>query len=166
MLAGFLPGNGAAAAFFCSCSCRSVSEVAAREDLAGTRALVFSQPGVPTSAVLWKTAASALFLLLLGAPLVIRCAARLARARARDARGILFVAAAVARAWALSPRAASSFPALYLALWYMAASNAPGADFTGTLSESPRLAVSLLFLAGAAVLVAAAAGRERALRTG
>ena len=30
-----------------------VAEVAAREQLSGTRSLVFSQPAIPSSAVLW-----------------------------------------------------------------------------------------------------------------
>jgi len=159
ILAGFVPGNGAAMAFLLLLV-PAVAEVAAREDLSGTRALVFSQPGIPASAVLWKTAALALFVALLGAPLVIRSAAA-SPARGLGALAGLLAAAGFATGLGFLTSGGKLFSGLYLPVWYMAASNAPGADFTGTLSKSPRLAVSLLFLAGAALLVAVAAGRER-----
>jgi len=159
LVAGFVPGRGAAAAFLLLLV-PAIAEVAAREDLSGTRALVFSQPGVPTSAVLWKTAALALFVGILGAPLVIRSAAA-SPARGLGALAGLLATAGIAAGLGFLTSGGKLFSGLYLPVWYMAVSNAPGADFTGTLSESPRVAVSLLFLAGAAVLVGAAAARER-----
>ena len=56
ILAGLLPGN-LAQGIFLVLLVPVISEAAAREDLAGTRSLVFSQPGVPASPVLWKAAA-------------------------------------------------------------------------------------------------------------
>ncbi len=53
ILAGLLPGN-LAQGIFLVLLVPVISEAAAREDMAGTRALVFSQPGVPASPVLWK----------------------------------------------------------------------------------------------------------------
>ena len=112
-----------------------ISEVAAREDLAGTRALVFSQPGVPASPVLWKTAAVALVVLMLGAPLAIQCFLVVARR-------------AASRAWRACSRSPASsvgfgsltsggklFSGLYVVVWYMGLSNLPAADFTAALSS-------------------------------
>ncbi len=62
----------------------AVSEVAARESLAGTRGLVFAQPGLPASPVLWKAGAILVFSLAFGLP----CAAR-ALARSPAAGGAL-----------------------------------------------------------------------------
>ena len=62
ILAGLLPGNFAQGIFLVLLV-PVISEAAAREDMAGTRSLVFSQPGVPASPVLWKTAALALVVL-------------------------------------------------------------------------------------------------------
>jgi len=159
ILAGFVPGKGAAAVFLLLLV-PAIAEAAAREDLSGTRALVFSQPAVPASAVLWKTGALALFVAVLGAPLVIRSAAA-SPARGLGALAGLLAAAGIATGLGFLTSGGKLFSGLYLPVWYMAASNASGADFTGTLSQTPRLGVSLLFLAGAAAVVAAAAVRER-----
>jgi hypothetical protein len=73
-----------------------VSEVAAREKLAGAQGLVFSQPGVPSSVVLWKTAATALFLLVLATPLVLRSMVASPSRGLCALLGVLFVAGAAA----------------------------------------------------------------------
>jgi hypothetical protein len=72
LLAGLLPGNFAQGLFLVLLA-PMISEVAAREKLAGTRALVFSQPGVPSSPALWKAAAVSVVVLMLGAPLAMKC---------------------------------------------------------------------------------------------
>jgi hypothetical protein len=159
LVAGFVPGKAAAAAFLLLLV-PAIAEVAAREDLSGTRALVFSQPGVPTSAVLWKTAALALFVAILGAPLAVRTAIASPARGAAAVAGLLAVAG-FAAGFGFLTGGGKLFSGLYLPVWYMAASGASGADFTGTLSPSPSLAVSLSFLAGALILVAIAAARER-----
>ena len=87
ILAGVLARPDAARAAFLVLLVPVIAEVAAREDLAGTRALVYSQPGVPSSPVLWKAAAVALV-----SPDPRRAAddprvRRLARARPRLRRG-------------------------------------------------------------------------------
>ena len=162
IVAGFVPGKGAPAVFLLLLV-PAVAEAAAREELSGTRALVFSQPGVPRSAVFWKTGALALFVATLGVPLVVRAAAA-SPARGLGALAGLLAVAGFAAGLGFLTSGGKLFSGLYLPAWYMAASNAPGADFTGTLSQSPRLSVSLFYLAGAGLAVAAAAGRERARR--
>ena len=82
LLAGLLPGNFAQGLFLVLLV-PVISEVAAREKLAGTRALVYSQPGVPSSPALWKTAAVSIVVLMLGAPLAMQVLPRLADPRAR-----------------------------------------------------------------------------------
>ncbi len=159
LLAGLLPGNLAAGVFLVLLI-PVISEVAAREDLAGTRALVFSQPGVPASAVVWKTAALALFLLALGAPLVIRSFV------ASPVRGLACVAgllaiAGVAVGFGSLTRGGKLFSALYVAAWYMAMSGTAAADFTGALAKAPVPLYSLAYLGLGLLLTAAAMARER-----
>lgn len=159
LLAGLLPGNFAAGIFLVLLI-PVISEVAAREDLAGTRALVFSQPDVPASTVLWKTAALALFLLALGAPLVIRSFV------ASPVRGLASVAGllaivGVAVGFGSLTRGGKLFSALYVAVWYMAMSGTAAADLTGALSKAPVPLYSLAYLGLGLILVAAAMARER-----
>jgi hypothetical protein len=159
ILAGFLPGNGAAAVFFLLLV-PIVSEVAAREVLAGTSALVFSQPGVPASAVLWKFAAVAVFLSALGAPLVIRVFIASPVRGLAAAAGILFVAGAAVGLGSLTA-GGKLFSGVYLALWYFALNNLPQADFAGVLGKAPVPLYSVVYLSIALALVSAAAVRAR-----
>lgn len=159
LLAGLLPGN-AAPAVFLVLLVPVVSEVAAREDLAGTRALVFSQPGVPASAVLWKAAALALFLLALGAPLVIRTFLASPVRGLACAAGLLAVALLAVGFGSLT-RGGKLFSGLYVAVWYMALSGSAEADFTGALSKGAVPLYSLAYLGLGFVLAGASMARER-----
>lgn len=135
-----------------------ISEVACREDLAGARPLVYSQPGVPASAVLWKFAAVALFLLVLSLPITLRGVV------AGDVRavavpmGMLFLAAFAVGAAALTG-GGKLFSGVVLLLWYVALNGLAQADFCGILAQSagwePRLWFTVaggLFLGGAMLL--------------
>ncbi len=141
-----------------------VSESAAREELAGTRGLVFSQPGVPASPLLWKAGSLVLFLLALGSPAIVRAFA------AAPIKGIelvfgLFFFAFVATACGWLTGGGKLFSALFLILWYAAINRLPAADFAGALSRSPSAATSAAYvLVGLAALAAAWLGdrtRER-----
>lgn len=138
----------------------AIAEVACREDLAGTRALVFSQPGVPLSPVLWKAGALLAFVLALGVPCLGAAAVR-GRGVGLLA-GLLFTAGAAAGLGALS-RGGKLFLALYTALWYFAVNRLPFADFTGLFVEpsAPRAA---FYLSVGVLSVSAAWTVERARR--
>jgi ABC-type transport system involved in multi-copper enzyme maturation permease subunit len=162
LLAGVLPGEGArfASAAFLLLAIPIVSEVASREEQNGTRGLVFSQPGVPLSPVLWKAASCALFLGGLGLLAAVRAfVASPARGLAFLA-GMLFAAGAAAGLGSLTS-GGKLFAAVFLVLWYTALSGLAGADFTGALSKSPVPLFSLGYLVLGAALVAVASLRER-----
>ncbi len=162
LLAGLTPGNLSQGVFLLLLV-PVISEAAAREDLAGTRSLVWSQPGVPSSTLLWKAAALALFLLMLGAPVTIH---GFAESPARGAACVVGMLAVALLSTALSSLTSGGklFSGVYLAVWYMALSGMPEADFSGALSKTPSLAVVLSYLGLGALLVAAAAGREKLRR--
>jgi hypothetical protein len=159
VLAAFVPGPGGAAALLLLIV-PVISEVAAREDLAGTRALVFSQPGIPRSPVLWKAAAVSLFLLALAAPLAIRTSLSAPARGLAVLAGVLFVAGAAVGMGSLTA-GGKLFSGAYLVLWYLALNSLPEADFTGALGKAPVPGRSALYLLIGAALVAAAMGRER-----
>jgi hypothetical protein len=140
-----------------------ISEVAAREDLAGTRALVLSQPAVPTSAVVWKSASVALVLFVLGAPLMLRCAWISPARGLACAAGLLCIALAAVGLGALTS-GGKLFSALYLVAWYMAVSGLSVADPTSSLGRDPNPALSGPWLALGLALAAAAMLRERVRR--
>jgi hypothetical protein len=133
----------------------AISESAAREELAGTRGLVFSQPAVPSSALWWKAASLALFLFALIGPAIVRAAFGSPVRALGLAMGTLFVAALAAGCGWLTG-GGKLFSALFLVLWYAAVNRIPLADFAGTFSPSPRLAVSVAYLGIATALVLAA----------
>ena len=159
ILAGLLPGNFAQAAFLLLLV-PVVSETAARERLAGTAALVFSQPSVPRSPALWKAAAVALVVLALGAPLVVRSLLASPARGLACAGGLLAVAAISVGMGSLSG-GGKLFTGIYLAVWYMGLSNLPAADFTAALSAKPAPGFCLIYICVGAALLAAAVGRER-----
>jgi len=162
ILAGLLPGNFAQGIFLLLLV-PVISEAGAREDLAGTRALVFSQPGVPRSPVLWKTAAIGLFVLMLGAPMAAR------DFFASPLRGLACVAGLAAIAGAAAglgtlTSGGKLFTGLYVVVWYMGMSSAPFADFTASLSDKPQPVWGAVYLGIAAAMVLAALGREKLRR--
>jgi hypothetical protein len=157
LLAGLLPGDASAmaAAGFFVLLVPVISEVAARETLAGTRGLVFSQPGVPRSPVLWKAAAVALFLLVAAAPAVLRAFVSGPARGGAFVAGLLFVAGASVGMGSLTG-GGKLFSGAFLALWFIAINRAPFADFAGVFAPGGPSASSLAYLAlGCACLVVA-----------
>ena len=159
LLAGLLPGNFAQGLFLVLLV-PVISEVAAREKLAGTRALVYSQPGVPSSPALWKAAAVSIVVLMLGAPLAMKCFLVSPIRGLASAAGLLAVAGVSVGLGSLSS-GGKLFSGLYLAVWYMGLSNLPAADFTSALSAQPVPMYSFLYMGLGAVLVGGAVVRER-----
>jgi hypothetical protein len=165
LLAAVLPSEAArmGAAAFLLLSIPMVSEVAAREELSGTRSLVFSQPAVPASPLLWKAASCALFLELFGLPAALRLAAASPARGLAFAAGLLFLALSAAALGTLTS-GGKLFSAVFLLLWYMALSGLPAADFSGALSAAPVPIVSFVFLGAGLALLVAARARERFAR--
>ena len=155
--AAALPGPAVAAstAAFFLLLVPVISECAAREEIAGTRGLVFSQPAVPSSALAWKTASLAAFVLALCFPAIVRAGAAAPVRGIELTLGALFTAILAAGcAWLTG--GGKLFSALFLVLWYAAINRIPQADFAGAFSASPRLAVTGVYVCAAiAVLVTA-----------
>lgn len=166
LLAAVLPGEAArmGAAAFVLLAIPLVSEMAAREEISGTRALVFSQPGVPASPLLWKAASCALFLELFGLPAAVRFTAASPMKGLAFAAGILFMALAATAFGALTA-GGKLFSAVFLVLWYMALSGLPMVDFTGALSGKSVPIVSFVALSAGVALLAVSFARERFART-
>jgi len=125
----------------------TIAEVSAREELAGTRALVFSQPGVPLSPVLWKAGAILAFVLALGLPCAARAAMESLAAGAAFLAGLLFTAGLAAGFGSLSG-GGKLFLGVYTALWYFAVNRLPIADFTGLFAEPFAGSVALFLWMG------------------
>ncbi|HET9794119.1 MAG TPA: hypothetical protein VFS34_06620, partial [Thermoanaerobaculia bacterium] len=137
-----------------------VAETAAREELSGTAGLVFSQPGIPRSAALWKAASLALFLEAAGLPLFVRFFL-LSPARAFAwISGLLFVAGFAAGAGWLT-RGGKLFSGIFLALWYAALSGVRDTDFCGIAGGATGALARAAYLSLGAAFVAAAMLRER-----
>jgi len=166
LAAALIPGDGArmAGGAFVLLLIPLVSEVACREDLAGARPLVFSQPGVPSSAVLWKFAAVTLFLLVATLPIVARgLVTGDARAYAVPL-GVLFVAAFAVGSASLTG-GGKLFSGVVLLLWYLALNGLGVVDFLGILSKGSGWDSRLAFLlVGAAFLGVAMVWERRRAR--
>jgi len=160
VLAGALPAP--AAAIFLLLLVPAVSEAAARESVNGTSGLVFSQPGVPASPVLWKAASVCLFLLVLAAPLVGREFLQSPVRGLAAAAGIGFVALSAVGLGFLTA-GGKLFTGAYLVLWYLAVSNLPQADFAAVLGKAPVPRYAAAYLLIGVFLLAAAALKERYL---
>jgi hypothetical protein len=140
----------------------AISEAAARERLAGTGALVFSQPSVPASIVLWKASAVAAFVGLAGLP---RLAAATVVSPERGLTfllGLAFVATLATGAGALSG-GGKLFTALYVVLWYGAINGVPALDFSGAFAPrpSPAAVAALLGLSAGVLALAVLVERRR-----
>ena len=162
ILATVVPGDGArlASAAFMLLLVPMISEVACREDLAGARPLVFSQPAVPRSAVLWKFSAVAVFLLALGVPLTVRGAMTGSGQFYAVPVGLLFLAAFAVGSATLT-RGGKLFAGIFLLLWYLALNGLPAVDFTGLLAAKPDLRTEACYLAIGALWLGAAMAWER-----
>ncbi|HEY3349219.1 MAG TPA: hypothetical protein VGM13_05540 [Thermoanaerobaculia bacterium] len=138
----------------------AVSEVSAREDLAGTRGLVFAQPGVPASPALWKAGSVLVFTLAFGLPCAARAAAGGPGAAAAFLSGLVFTAGIAAGFGSLTG-GGKLFLGVYTAVWYFAVNRLPVADFTGLFSEPSALKAAAFALAGAAAVGGALAAESR-----
>jgi len=159
IVAGAVPHPMAGAAFLVLLV-PVIAEAAAREELAGTRALVFSQPAVPARPVLWKVAAVAAFVLALGLPMTVRAFVESSARGVECVAGLLAIAG-ISVAFGSLTAGGKLFSGVFLAAWYMAVSGLPEADVTGVLSKAPSLRVSLAALGLGVLLVTVAAARER-----
>lgn len=144
----FLPASAfpLGAAAFLLLLALTIADVPSREEQSGTRSLVFSQPGVPLSPVLWKTGALVTFVFVLSIPCL--AAAFMRGTGALFLSGILFTALA-ATGWGTLSGGGKLFLALYSALWYFAVNRLPYADFTGGLAEPSALRGALFLFLGA-----------------
>lgn len=143
-----------------------LSDVAAREDLHGTRGLVFSQPGIPGSRVLWKAGAIALIVMTLGLPAIVRALATSFRHAAAMATGLLFTAALATAAGSIS-RGGKLFAAVFTPLWYVGLSGAAAGpfDLTGAFGGNLGTKTRLAYLAATAVALGIALAVERRRRS-
>ena len=139
----------------------AVSEVAAREALAGTRGLVFAQPGVPASPVLWKAGAILAFVLVFGLPCAARALVESPAAGVAFLSGLLFTAGLAAGFGSLTG-GGKLFLGVYTAVWYFAVNRLPIADFTGLFAAPSGARAAAYALAGVAAVGVA---RLRELRS-
>jgi hypothetical protein len=138
----------------------AISEIAARERLQGTAALVFSQPGLPASRVLWKAAAVALLVLTLGLPRLLATAMTSPARSLSFLLGLVFVVTFAVGAGALSG-GGKLFTGFYVALWYLAVNGGPALDWSGAFAAAPQLRIAAAFAAAGATLLALAVGVEK-----
>ncbi|HRC85282.1 MAG TPA: ABC transporter permease subunit, partial [Thermoanaerobaculia bacterium] len=161
-LAAALPGSAGQlpAAIFLLLLGVVLSEVAARESLAGTSPLIHSQPAVPRSKLAWKLGASLLVSLLLGLPGELAALLGGAAGGLAWLLGLGFVATLAVATGSLS-RGGRLFLGLYTALWYLALNGKGGPfDFSGRFGTESRLGVAASFLAGAMLLMLLAQALE------
>lgn len=140
-----------------------IAEVPARESLAGSGPLVFSQPGVPRSAVLWKLAALSLFVLALGLLPLLRATLDSPARGFAFLTGLLFTAALATVTGSMSG-GGKLFLGLYLWLWYAAASRVPALDFCGVMGGALDLRSRAVYLGLGALAVGMAWIVERRRR--
>jgi hypothetical protein len=160
-LAAAIPGivGRVGAAAFLLLLAPVLSEVGAREAIHGSGGLVFSQPGVPHSTVLWKALSAILFVVALSLPRLVMTILSPQRELAFLLGGI-FVAAFAIGAGVLTG-GGKLFTGLYVALLYAAANGPPVLDFAGAFAPQASLAVSSAYLAGGLGLLALAELRGR-----
>lgn len=139
----------------------AVSEIAARESLSGTSGLVFAQPGVPASPVLWKAGAILVFALAFGLPCAVRAAVEAPAAGIAFLAGLLFTAG-LAAGFGSVTGGGKLFLGVYTAVWYFAVNRLPIADFTGLFAEPSVPRATAFLLAGAAAVGGALAAERHA----
>lgn len=154
------PATRVALAVFLLLLAPILSEVAAREDLAGTRGLVQSQPGVPRSMVLWKAAAVLLFVLALGLPATLRAGSEAPERGLAVTTGLAFVAALSVACGALSG-GGKLFSGLYTAHWYLAVNGAGALDYCGAFGGGLGIGTRATYLAAGASMLTLAWVVER-----
>lgn len=136
-----------------------ISEAACRESLAGAGPLVFSQPGVPRSGVLWKLGSVSLFVVLISLPFLLRALLSSPARGFAALSGLLFVAALSVSFGSLTG-GGKLFVGIYLALWYAALNRVPYLDFCSLFGGDLGLPTRAAYLGAGAVFVALAMGVE------
>ncbi|HXU34295.1 MAG TPA: ABC transporter permease [Thermoanaerobaculia bacterium] len=136
-----------------------ISEASCREALAGAGPLVFSQPGVPRSGVLWKLGSVALFVVAVSLPFLLRALVASPARGFAALSGLLFVAA-LAVSFGLLTGGGKLFVGIYLAIWYGALNRVPYLDFCGLFGGDLGLPVRAAYLAAGAVFLALAMAVE------
>jgi hypothetical protein len=155
--AGIVPG-GATAAFLLLLT-PAIAEVAARERIHGTAGLVFSHPGVGSSAVVWKTAATSLFVFGLATPAIVRAVAGSWSQGLAFLTGLLFVVSLSTSAGYITG-GSRLFTAAYVPLWYASLSGGV-ADFTGSFGGGLDVRTRLIYVGAALLALASALAVER-----
>lgn len=152
ILAALLPASAApmVGAGFLLLLAPLISEASCREAIAGAGPLVFSQPGVPRSATLWKLGSVSLFVVAVSLPFLLRSLFT------SPARGFAALSGLLTGGGKL-------FVGIYLALWYAALNRVPYLDFCGLFGGDLGLPVRAAYLAagGAFVLLAMAVEARR-----
>lgn len=158
----FLPGVAAQVtiAAFLLLLAPAIAEAAAREELAGTAATVFAQPGLPRSVVAWKLAAVGAFVGALGAPVLLRSLLRGGSHGLAMLLALAFIASAAAGLGRLTG-GGKLFLGLFTGLWYVAVQVDSPLDFTGAFTTRPDLALCAGFAAAGAAAAALALVVER-----
>ncbi len=164
ILAALLPASAApmVGAGFLLLLAPLIAEASCREAIAGAGPLVFSQPGVPRSATLWKLGSVSLFVVAVSLPFLLRALLASPARGFAALSGLLFVAA-LAVAFGLLTGGGKLFVGIYLALWYAALNRVPYLDFCGLFGGDLGLPVRAAYLAagGAFVLLAMAVEARR-----
>lgn len=161
ILAAVLPASAApmVGAGFLLLLAPLVSEAACRETLAGAGPLVFSQPGVPRSGVLWKLGSVSLFVLAISSPFLLRALATSPARGFAALSGLLFVAALSVGLGSLSG-GGKLFVGIYLALWYAAVNRVPYLDFCSLFGGDLGPGVRAAYLGVGALFILLAMGVE------
>ncbi|HEV7668460.1 MAG TPA: ABC transporter permease [Thermoanaerobaculia bacterium] len=161
ILAAFLPASAApmVGGGFLLLLAPLISEASCREALAGAGPLVFSQPGVPRSTVLWKLGSVGLFVVAVSLPFLLRALVDSPARGFAALSGLLFVAALSVSFGVLSG-GGKLFVGIYLALWYAALNRVPYLDFCGLFGGDLGLTVRAAYLAAGAVFIALAMAVE------
>lgn len=157
ILAAVLPASAApmVGAGFLLLLATLISEASCRESLAGAESLVFSQPGVPRSGVLWKLGSVGLFVVVVSLPFLLRALFTSPAQGFAALSGLLFVTA-LAVSFGILSGGGKLFVGIYLALWYAALNRVPYLDFCGLFGGDLGLPVRLAYLGAGAIFVALA----------
>lgn len=161
LLAAFLPTSAApmVGAGFLLLLAPLISEASCREALAGAGPLVFSQPGVPRSPVLWKLGSVSLFVLVVSLPFLLRALFTSPAQGFAALSGLLFVAA-LAVSFGILSGGGKLFVGLYLGLWYAALNRVPYLDFCGLFGGDLGLPTRAAYLAAGGAFVGIAMAVE------
>ncbi len=129
-----------------------IAEASCREALAGAGPLVFSQPGVPRSGVLWKLGSVSLFVVVISLPFLVRALLTSPARGFAALSGLLFVAALSVSFGSLSG-GGKLFVGIFLALWYAALNRVPYLDFCGLFGGDLGFGNRAAYLGAGAVFV-------------